>query len=219
MDISVIITCYNYARYLDRAIDSAIDQNFRSDGFEVIVVNDASTDETGEVMAFYDGRIRQLHLEKNVGLSASRNIGILAAKGRYVIHLDADDFFDGNILAAEMEFLEKNVELSAVSCDYAMLDEQGNRLENRNGAAYPIACGIMYLKESLLNIGLYNPQFRAMEEQELRARFEYRHRIGHLPSVLYNYRRHDKNLTNDRAMMQHYAMLLENESALCSCQR
>jgi len=218
LDISIIITSYNYARYLCRAITSAINQSYPSDKFEIIVVDDASSDETRDVMDSFSGRIIPVHLQNNVGLSESRNIGIRASSGRYVIHLDADDYFDEHILAEEYSFLEKNGNFSAVSCDYSLIDRHGYSIEVKNGSLCPIACGIMYVKESLFDIGLYNPLFRAMEEQELRSRFESRYSVGHIPLALYRYRRHDKNLTNNKAIMNHYASLLDSGTELCACQ-
>ncbi len=98
MQVSVIITCHNYARYLSRAIRSAINQTIDEKDYEIIVVDDASTDETQSVMKTYSGKIKPLILKKNVGLAAARNEGLKSALGRFVLNLDADDYMDENLL-------------------------------------------------------------------------------------------------------------------------
>lgn len=86
---SVIISAYNVEEYIKRAIDSVLKQDF--DNFELIVVEDKSQDGTLEKIMEYEGKIRIIKNEKNKGLGAVRNIGIKAAKGEYIVHLDGDD--------------------------------------------------------------------------------------------------------------------------------
>src|SRR5919112_554735 len=85
--VSVIIPCYNHAHYLDQAIESVLNQSYRN--FEIIVVDDGSTDETSVVASRYE-RVR-LFQQENQGLSGARNRGLGEAKGEYVVFLDADD--------------------------------------------------------------------------------------------------------------------------------
>ncbi len=86
---SVIISAYNVEPYIERAIDSVLNQNFNN--YELIVVEDKSTDKTIEKIMKYEGKIKIIKNEKNMGLGAVRNIGIENAKGEYIIHLDGDD--------------------------------------------------------------------------------------------------------------------------------
>ena len=83
---SVIISAYNVEPYIERAIDSVLNQNFNN--YELIVVEDKSTDKTIEKIIKYEGKIKIIKNEKNMGLGAVRNIGIENAKGEYIIHLD-----------------------------------------------------------------------------------------------------------------------------------
>jgi hypothetical protein len=85
--VSVVIPCFNHGEYLAEAIESALGQTMRA--FEVIVVNDGSTDDTSTVTRRYP-RVRLIE-QPNRGLSAARNAGITAARGRYILCLDADD--------------------------------------------------------------------------------------------------------------------------------
>lgn len=87
---SVIISAYNIEKYIQRAIDSVLEQTFKD--YELIIVNDASKDSTLEKIKGYDDkRITIIDNEKNVGLGAVRNKGIAIAKGEYIVHLDGDD--------------------------------------------------------------------------------------------------------------------------------
>lgn len=87
---SVIVSAYNIEKYVERAIKSILKQTFTN--YELIVINDASTDKTLEkIKKFQDERIIIISNEKNVGLGAVRNIGIAKATGEYIVHLDGDD--------------------------------------------------------------------------------------------------------------------------------
>lgn len=86
---SVIISAYNVEDYIERAIDSVLNQNFND--YELIVVEDKSTDNTLERIMKYDGKVKVIKNERNRGLGAVRNIGIENATGEYIVHLDGDD--------------------------------------------------------------------------------------------------------------------------------
>lgn len=86
---SVIISAYNVEEYIERAINSVLNQNFKD--FEVIVVEDKSTDNTLQNIMKYKGRVKIVKNKKNMGLGAVRNIGIEKATGEYIVHLDGDD--------------------------------------------------------------------------------------------------------------------------------
>lgn len=91
---SVIISAYNVEEYIARAINSVLDQNFNN--YEIIVIDDKSTDNTlSEILKFKD-EIKIISNEKNKGLGAVRNIGIQNSKGEYIVHLDGDDTLYNN---------------------------------------------------------------------------------------------------------------------------
>ncbi|MBT4732257.1 glycosyltransferase, partial [Candidatus Woesearchaeota archaeon] len=186
-------------------------QNYSRKKYEILVVNDASTDETMDVMNSFMGYIRPVHLDKNIGLSEARNIGIKRALGKYVVNVDADDYIGESLLLIESAFMEQHADWDAVSCDYDLIDDEGNVLETKSGKEEPIACGIMFKKDMLFDIGLYDPRFKAMEEKELRQRFESKYKIENINLSLYRYRRHDNNLTNDAKAVEHYSKLLKDK--------
>jgi glycosyltransferase involved in cell wall biosynthesis len=203
--VSIIITTYNYDRYVERAIRSALNQSLPKNAFEVIVVNDCSTDNTIEVLKNYENELRIYHLEMNVGLSAARNFGIKKAKGQFVVFLDADDYIHSDLVYIQKMFLELNNTIDAVSCDYFLVNDKEIHLEHVCANEKPIACGIMFRKDYLYEIGLYDESFKAREEEDLRIRFAQKYSITRIPLPLYRYRRHGENLTNNHEKMNEFA--------------
>lgn len=209
--VSLIITTYNYAQYVERAIRSGLDQSLSRDQYEIIVVNDASTDLTSQVLSNYEEEVRVFNLPENVGLAAARNYGIRKARGQFIVFLDADDYIHRDLLRVEKLFLEENNTLDAVSTDYYLVDERGAHLEHVNSEIKPIACGIMFRKDFLFNIGLYDEGFRAREEEDLRIRWQKDYKIYNIILPLYRYRMHDSNLTKNEKAMESGAQLLNKK--------
>lgn len=209
--VSLIITTYNYAHYVERAIRSALDQSLSADQYEIIVVNDCSTDGTETVLENFEKETRIFNLEKNMGLSAARNFGIKKAKGQFVVFLDADDYLHKETLRLQKLFLEENNALDAVSVDYYLVDERGKHIEHISASEKPIACGVMFRKDFLYNIGLYDEQFRAREEEDLRIRWTDKYNIYNIILPLYRYRMHDNNLTKNEGAMYEGAIKLQEK--------
>ena len=91
-EISIIITVYNSEKYLNKTIDSVLNQNFKD--FELILVNDGSTDSSGEICDNYakkDKRVKVVH-QKNGGVSCARNKGVAISHGKYIGFVDSDDY-------------------------------------------------------------------------------------------------------------------------------
>lgn len=102
---SVIISAYNIEKYIKRAIDSVLGQTFTN--YELIVVNDASTDNTGKIISEYDNIIYVEHKE-NKCLGGARNTAMDIAKGEYIIFLDGDDYLNNNEVLARINDLISN---------------------------------------------------------------------------------------------------------------
>ena len=96
MEYSIIIPAYNIEKYITRTLDSILSQNLPSDDFEVIIINDGSTDNTGLIVAEYEEKHNNITLITidNSGPSVARNLAIDKAKGRYIMFIDADDIID-----------------------------------------------------------------------------------------------------------------------------
>ncbi len=200
--VSLIITTYNYAQYIERAIRSALDQSLAQSEYEIIVVNDGSTDATVQILDNYSDVIRVFNLTENIGLSAARNFGIRKARGQNIVFLDADDYLHSESLRIQNLFLNENNALDAVAMDYYMVNERGQHLKHFAANDNPIACGIMFRKDHLYSIGLYDETFAAREEEDLRIRWEKAgFNIYHIPLPLYRYRMHEGNMTKDNERM------------------
>lgn len=111
--VSVIIPCYNQGKYLDEAVQSVLKSSYEN--FEVIIVNDGSTDAyTNNILANYNKRKCTVISTPNNGLAEARNIGIRAAKGIYVLPLDADDRISPNYMEEAIHILENSKEVGIV---------------------------------------------------------------------------------------------------------
>ena len=146
--VSVIIPCYNTAKYLGQAIDSVLSQTFSD--FEIIVVDDGSTDNTTEVVqSFNDSRIHYIQHSNNKGLSAARNTGIRHARGRYICFLDSADYFLSNKLKDQVNFLDSQPDYGLVCGGYLRVDKNGNVVKESQPKIGPI------LPEELLNVNQF----------------------------------------------------------------
>jgi glycosyltransferase involved in cell wall biosynthesis len=204
MKVSIIITCFNREKFIARAIRSAIFQNFPKNQFEVIVVDDGSSDNSRKIIEDFGDEIICIFHDKNMGLPTARNNGIRKARGRFVVHLDSDDYIHEDLIHVENLHLALNADWGAVACDYVEIDEHESHIGRRKAENHPIACGIMFRKESLIDIGLYDEKMLMCEDEEMRQRFEQKYLIGYVHLPLYRYTRHDKNMTNDVDAMAAY---------------
>jgi len=106
--VSVIIPCYNLGAFLDEAVESVLGQSFED--FEIVIVNDGSTDQlTIQMLQKYDKPRTKVLWTENQGLPSARNNGIRASEGAYVCCLDADDKYHPDFLAKTMEVLERDL--------------------------------------------------------------------------------------------------------------
>jgi len=125
--VSVIIPAYNAARFLTAALDSVFRQDYPL--FEVIVVDDGSTDDTAAVLRPYADRVTILGQE-NAGVSAARNRGLAAARGEWVVFLDADDQFLPAKLADQTALFTRHPSLAMVHSGWQLVDEDDRFLRN-----------------------------------------------------------------------------------------
>ena len=125
--VSVIVPVFNRPAFVRQAVDSALTQNCPG-GFEVVVVDDGSTDETPEVLATYGDRIRVVRQE-NGGVARARNAGFAAARGEYLALLDSDDIWLPGKLAAQTALLDAHPEAGFAHSDVEEFFEGGVRKE------------------------------------------------------------------------------------------
>tara|TARA_B100001109_G_C18821165_1_gene454595 strand:+ start:622 stop:1299 length:678 start_codon:yes stop_codon:yes gene_type:complete len=209
--VSVIISAFNEEKYIGRCLRSLINQSMNHDEYEIIVINDGSTDKTAYALDNFKSpkedliKINLITNKTNLGLPSSLNKGIVSAKGKYIVRVDADDFVNFNFLKFLSFYLDTNPDSNAVSCDYYLINDKEEVIKRVDSDEIPIACGIIFRKETLMNIGLYDESFFVQEEVELRLRYLKNYSIDRLQIPLYRYRRHENNITNDEARMNLYA--------------
>lgn len=194
MEFSVIITNYNYDKFLARSIRSLINQTFDRSEYEIIVIDDGSIDNSKTIMESFGGKIRCIYNEENIGLAASCNKAIRGATGKYVARVDADDYIMKDFLKVHHLFLSYNKDMDATSSDYLEVDLKENILRRKNGVTWPIACGIMYRTDHLIDIGLYDTSL-IREDVEFRERFLKKYQIYNIPIPLYRYTIHEDSMT------------------------
>jgi glycosyltransferase involved in cell wall biosynthesis len=206
--ISILITAYNVEKYIGRAVRSALNQSLDPKSYEIIVVNDCSTDRTRFALEVFENDIRLLNNETRLGLPASLNRGIRKVKGQFVVRIDGDDYVHRDFLKVLELHLRLNDEMDAVACDYLMVDDDEVILGRGNVDQDPIACAIMFRIEHLIDIGLYDEQFFSLEDEDLRLRFLKKYSINRVKLPLYRYRRHKNNMTNNVERLGFYRTLL-----------
>ena len=126
--VSVVIPTYNCEQFLDRTIDSALRQTYQD--FEIIVVDDGSTDGTQSLVAGYGKAVRYVY-QPNQGASAARNTALSQASGEFIAYLDADDLWLPEMLARQVEFLDAHPACGFVHTEVSVIDEQDNVLHAR----------------------------------------------------------------------------------------
>jgi len=196
LEISIIIPVYNREKYIGRCLRSLLTQSFGVKNFEMIVIDDGSTDDTKKILNAFKEDIKIITNEENIGLPASLNKGIKASRGKYIVRVDSDDYVNKDFLKILFLFLSLNEEYSAVACDYYLVDDDEKLIRRVNCDEQPIGCGIMFETKDLISIGLYNENFLLHEEKELRKRYEKKFSIKRIPLPLYRYRKHSNNMTN-----------------------
>jgi len=137
--VSVIMPCYNHGRFLADSIGSILNQTHRD--FELIVVDDRSTDNSVEVMRFFaqkDPRVKVIQHAANSGLSRSRNDAISAATGEWIAFCDADDLWAKEKLASQLEMLRQNPECAVAYSESVIVDENSNLTGQKFTDLFPL---------------------------------------------------------------------------------
>jgi glycosyltransferase involved in cell wall biosynthesis len=206
MDVSIIVTAYNYARFIDECLDSCLGQNGTTLKYEVIVVDDGSTDDTPELLSRRsDPRLCVMRIE-NSGIELASNQGFGVARGRYIVRVDADDALDPDYLARMEPMLEQRFDFCYA--DYTVIDGYSAPKEVVRLPGYDpdevitrgdfLATGTMYLAELLHFHGGYATQTRnsGLENYELILKLMATGAKGvHVAEPLFKYRRHSINMS------------------------
>jgi len=202
--ITVYLVSHNYGSFAKQAIESVLKQS--TDDWELLLINDGSSDNTQEVFESYseNPKIRIFHTG-GVGLPAINNLALKEAKGEYLIRLDADDFFDENILLVLSNYLDNDQKLGIVIPDFYLVDTAGKiflhswrkKLEDMNHIIDQPpngACTMIRIKE-LRDVGGYREDLGAQDGLDLWMKLKDRCNSKNVNLPLFFYRRHGNNLT------------------------
>ena len=201
--VTVYVANYNYGRFLPEAVDSVLRQTFGA--FEVVIIDDGSTDDSRSVIERYrdDPRVRIIYQE-NQGLVKTAALGVRAARGRYVMRLDADDWLDENALLVMTHALDADPRLAMVFPDYFYVDGQGTitgqeRRHNFRDVTLldqPAhgACSLAR-RDCLIEVDAYSSDITCQDGVDLWLRLVERYPVRNINLPLFFYRRHGENLT------------------------
>ena len=204
-DVSIIMPAWNAARYIGSAISSVCVQTFRD--FELIVIDDGSTDDTVAIvasMAKTDVRIR-LAQGAHRGVTRARNKGLELAGGKFISFLDADDLWPRERLARHVGYLDNHSEVAVISGTIVIFECLGSEelpLENsRTVQVLSINLPAATFKRSTFdNIGCFDEVLEACEDLDFFLRiYEQGLQIATEPDIALLHRRHDSNMSRDRA--------------------
>jgi len=198
--VSIIVTAYNAADYISRAIESILIQSYRN--FEIIVVDDGSTDNTADIVREFKNEPIKYFFKENGGVASARNFGLQKSGGSFIIMLDSDDMMTPDYIASHLQGFEQHPEADMVYCDDLLIDEQDKPIRVINRPEYSNPDGIISdmfrcgfpvvhfktcIKRSVFDkLGLYDERLIVAEDYDMMRRFvKQQLKMRHLPAALY----------------------------------
>ena len=228
--VSVIIPTYNRARYVTRSIDNVLAQSYKD--YEIIVIDDGSTDDTKKIIEPYFSSIKYIYQE-NAGVSNARNNGIKNAKGEWIAFLDSDDEWLPEKLAVQTRFIEKHTEIVAhmvninlinynnksinsfLHCRFPHKNEEGIIKEpfiphfQYRTLAMPI--GVMCRRESAINAGLFDESLSICEDYDFMCRLALQGSWGYCWSELVRAYHRTESTVNLSSFRNDYRTTVTNQ--------
>lgn len=206
--MTVYIPCHHYGRFLAQAVESVLRQTWED--WELILIDDGSRDATAEIAAGFlrqhPERIRLIHHPEARGLRACANAALRAARGEYILRLDADDFLDENALLVLISYLDQHPEVALVYPNYLYVDEAGNTLgvERRKRIGKEAlfldlpahGAGTLVRTEVLRKLGGYDERHDGQDGYELWLKLLPEHGVAHVATPLFFYRQHAASQSN-----------------------
>lgn len=222
--VSVIIPTYNRANLLPESVGSVLSQDY--DSLEVLVVDDGSTDDTEEVAGGFGDRVRYLWQEKS-GVSAARNLGILHARGEYLIFLDSDDVLLPGAVTKLAQALDGNPECGAAYCGWIETDGPGSvykrsPLTRPSGWVFVEMCteyisvvhSIMIRRDCVARAGMFDTRLSRFEDMDFNIRIAAHYRWVFVPEHLVEYRRwRTSAISTDSGLREAQILYMEKMTA------
>tara|TARA_R100001377_G_scaffold80533_1_gene59507 strand:+ start:78 stop:677 length:600 start_codon:yes stop_codon:yes gene_type:complete len=195
MKISVIVTNYNYEKWLRRCIRSLVNQSF--DNYEIIIIDDCSTDNSRNILLEYQDvdKIKLVFNKSNVGVGCSSTIGAKKAVGKYIVRVDADDYVHNDFLKCLYLWASFN-NSHAVACDYQEVNFNEDVLNTKSQDKNPLACGILYRTDLLEYLCYWDEKLRINEDVDMIKRFKKEFKLEYINIPLYRYFKHGESMTH-----------------------
>lgn len=204
MKVAIIIPCFNGERWLKDAIESALAQDYAP--YEVILVDDGSTDDSPRIAQRYSDRVKVIHKE-NGGLVSARNAGVEATDAEVVSFLDPDDLFFPEKLKVQAPLFQENPKLALCYADCEVIDEKGNYLHiiQRDPSKGPGSFNelvvqnfipsptVMVRVKALKKAGGFDGSLKYCEDHEMWIRLAAKCPIAHVPETVASWRLHGSN--------------------------
>jgi len=218
--ISVIIPCYNLGKYLEEAVNSVLSQTFQD--FEIIIVNDGSTDEfTNNLLANYNRPKTKVLITDNQGLPSARNNGIKIAEGKYICCLDADDRYAPEFLQKSIAVLEKDekCELGFVTTWIQEFEKRSNIVQTSDFKPYKLAIenlihvASLFRKECWEKVRGYATNLSGYQDWNLWISIVskgYKWSVIEEPLFFYRIRENSMLTKSDKNKIHLYAQIIEN---------
>lgn len=208
--VSVLLSSYNHEKFIGRTIESVLNQTFTD--FELIIVDDCSTDNSMEVIDRYkDLRIRSFFLKPNQGMGMAFNFAVKQATGKYLARIDSDDYWRLDKLQKQFDYMEEHPETGACFSWVKIIDENENEVpsyicdrgelfaaKNRTQGEwlkhfYYKGCCLCHTsafirREALENVGIYNYSLKQIQDFELWSRIAKKYPLYVISEPLVNYR-------------------------------
>lgn len=213
--VSIITITYNREAFIRQAIDSVLAQTFKD--WEMIIIDDASTDNTERIVKTYidgESRIKYFKNKVNLGIAKTRNRGLELARGIYIAPLDSDDtWLDQNKLQKQVEFLDINKDYCMLGGGIMRIDAESRHIKK---ILYPVydslirkiilqfnpfpQSTLLYRKDVALSCGGYSTDYTICDDYDLWLKMGLKGKFTNIPQVLAGYRVHGGNITKTKRL-------------------
>jgi len=205
--VSIIVNCLNGEQYLKQALDSVFEQTY--DDWEVIFLDNASTDNSAAIAKSYGGRVRYFKSQVTYPLGKVRNLAINETKGDFIAFLDCDDIWLPQKLEKQMALFEKDSEVALVFSDMMIFDgsrdiyqymgkhkpQRGNIFRELLVNYFIGMVSVVIRKSAVKDIGWFDERFENIEDMDLFLRIAYLFKLDYVDEPLVKWRLHEKSQT------------------------
>ena len=221
-EVTIYITNFNYSKYLPKAIESCLNQTFKN--LEIIIIDDGSNDGSQQIINSYANKNQNIVpiFKKNQGLVKACNTALSSARGKFIIRLDADDWFDKNAIKLMVYELNQDKKLQIIFPDYYEVDKYDKILRSirrhdfeKVGLLDQPAHGActMFRTKTLISDGGYDEFFNCQDGVDIWLRFIKKHKISNLNIPLFYYRKHELSITkNSNKILRNKNKILKKNS-------